>query len=103
MTKKKYTLELLQTFCNENNIILLKDYSNEIVKKISNIEGLCKNYLECGNTFNKKFDRFILNTECHDCAKHNRNNYTTLKRHCDENKIVLLKDYSNTKLNKLFL
>lgn len=100
---RKFTYELLETFCNENEITLLKDYSNENVSGRTNIEGLCKNFLLCKGTFSKNFVRLISNAECHDCARHNRNNYVSQKNHCNANNIELLKDYSNVKLNKLFV
>lgn len=99
--EKKYNYELLKSFCDENKIILSKDYSNEKLTGRITIEGQCKNYLVCKNMFSKNFDSLIKNAECYDCARHNKHGYGSLINYCDKNKIILLKDYSKEKLNKL--
>jgi len=50
----KYSYESLQKFCNENSIELCRDYSQEIVKRETKIEGKCKNE-DCNELFNKVF------------------------------------------------
>lgn len=41
-TRVRYNYAFLQDFCNENDVTLLKDYSNGIVNRDSIIEGKCK-------------------------------------------------------------
>lgn len=54
MTELKYSYENLQKFCNENSIELCKDYSHEIVRRETKIEGKCNND-GCDELFNKAF------------------------------------------------
>ena len=49
----KYDINLLTTFCAENNVELLKDYSKEKITSETRIEGKCVN---CVNSFNKLFE-----------------------------------------------
>lgn len=94
----------LKIFCNENNIILNKDYSNEYLNKQSFIEGKCKTE-NCNNIFNKKiYQLFKTYDYCTQCSKINGNlknkmrNTTAIHNElnffCKENNIVLTKDYS---------
>lgn len=39
MEKRKFDYQLLQSRCNEYNIKLLKDYTNEKLNKLTIIEG----------------------------------------------------------------
>jgi len=52
MTERKYSYESLQKFCNENGIELYRDYSTEIVRRETKIEGKCKTE-GCNNVFSK--------------------------------------------------
>ena len=54
MKDLKYSSESIQKFCNENGIELCKDYSNEVVRRETKIEGKCKTD-GCIQTFNKAF------------------------------------------------
>ena len=68
--KTRYDINLLTSFCAENNIELLKDYSNEKVIGKTQIEGKCVNN-KCENKFNKKFITLcISNGYCKIC--HNK-------------------------------
>ena len=58
--KVRYNYEFLKKYCEENNIVLLKDYSNEKVNRDTKIEGNCISE-NCNNTFNKSF-RNLINT-----------------------------------------
>ena len=60
MKSLKYSYERLQTFCNENSIELCRDYSQELVKRETKIEGKCRNE-ECNDMFNKSFQELIEN------------------------------------------
>ena len=53
----KYNFDLLNTFCNENNIKLLEDYKNSYLKHNSKI------LLECKQCFKKTEKCFIYNTD----------------------------------------
>ena len=52
MTELKYSYESLQKFCNENGIELCRDYSQEVVRRETKIEGKCRNE-GCNELFNK--------------------------------------------------
>jgi len=54
MPELKYSSESLQQFCNENGIELCRDYSNEVVRRETKIEGKCRN-VGCNEFFNKVF------------------------------------------------
>ena len=86
--KTKYNFELLQKYCNENNIILCNNYENEKIQSNYCISGICSNK-DCLNIFNKKFYKLIhTNALCSFCilnrAKEIRKN-TNLKNIGKEN------------------
>ncbi len=63
----KYNLEALLKYCNENSVKLLKDYSNENVKREIKIEGKCCNE-NCNNDFNKSFCAMVeTGAYCKEC------------------------------------
>lgn len=65
----KWDINELQNFCNCNNIVLLKDYSNDFINRDSIIEGLCKGE-NCNGIFKKTFREILkLNGFCADCSK----------------------------------
>jgi len=39
--RKRYDFERLQNFCNENNVVLLEDYTNVKLTQKSRIIGIC--------------------------------------------------------------
>ena len=53
-SKVKYDVNILNVFCDENNILLTDDYSNKFVNRDTIIEGICKNS-DCENIFSKPF------------------------------------------------
>ena len=57
-TKQQYNYEYLQQFCDENNITLSKDYSQEKINRDTKIEGNCKTE-SCNETFCKTFRQLI--------------------------------------------
>lgn len=64
----KYNLQYLTTFCNQNNIILIDEYSKTI-NRDTIINGKCISQ-ECENNFNKSFRELIkLNGYCANCSK----------------------------------
>ena len=55
MSKRiSYNLDLLIKFCNDNNIILSKNYSNEKIIRETIIRGKCLTN-NCENIFEKTF------------------------------------------------
>ena len=54
MTELKYSYISLRKFCDENSIELCRDYSQEIVRRETIIEGKCKTD-GCDELFNKAF------------------------------------------------
>ena len=50
----KYTKELLDSYCQENNIVLIKDYSNEKMNRETIIRGKCLTN-DCENIFENHF------------------------------------------------
>jgi hypothetical protein len=113
--RQQYKYQFLQEYCKEKNISLLKDYNNKINRNTI-IEANCLNK-DCKNTVEKKFRSFI-ETGCF-CDKHTKENgFLKIKKsdwsnsnkvrynnkylnsYCEENSIILLKDYNNTILNR---
>ena len=71
--KTRYDLGLLQTFCQENKIELLKDYSHEKLNRDSIIEGRCI-HENCQEHFRKSFKLFVKsNGYCKTHMKENMN------------------------------
>ena len=101
--KNIYTIERLDNYCKENNVVLTKDYSNEKIWCEMPLEGKCTNS-DCINTFKKLFKGLIKNGSfCRQCAKCKTEkcinyNLKLLQSYCSEKNIKLDKDYSNEKL-----
>ena len=99
----KYTKELLNSYCQDNNVKFIKDYSNEKIWCGMSLEGSCSNN-DCVNTFKKSFKHLIKNGPfCNQCIRgKNRNciifNWKLLQSYCSEKNIKLDKDYSKEKL-----
>ena len=106
----KYNNETLIKYCKNNDIILIKDYSNNKINRDYYIEGKCKT-TECNKLFNKSF-RQLLKTEayCTECSYKNGINkirkikvkfdLSMLKQVCDEKNILLTDNYSNIFVNR---
>ena len=79
----KYTFQLLQDYCAENKITLLKDYSKEKIKGKIKIEGRCVE-IGCENTFEKSFTSLLQyeNFYCKSCSK--KYVYDKFKKTCLE-------------------
>ena len=70
-SKVKYDVNMLYNFCNDNNILLSNDYSNNLINRNTIIEGICKN-LDCENIFSKPFRELLkINGYCKICSKEN--------------------------------
>ena len=120
-----FNYNFLYSFCINNNISLLKKYSNENITRETRIEGKCLTD-NCLNHFNKSFRQLIkVNGYCESCSKTNalqkRNenideiikkrqetiknkdggkyNKILLNTLVNKYNIELLTDYSNIKLN----
>lgn len=62
MKPLKYYNESLKQFCLENSVELCRDYSGEVVKRVTKIEGKCK--IEgCNNIFNKSFREIVTHND----------------------------------------
>jgi hypothetical protein len=69
--KVKYDINILTQFCDDNNILLTDDYSNQFINRDTIIEGVCKNS-DCENIFSKPFRQLLkINGYCEDCSKEN--------------------------------
>ena len=71
--RTRYDIDYLQRYCNDNNIILLYDYTNQIVNRETRILSKCVTD-NCSNNVDKTF-RDITKTGscCIKCTKENRN------------------------------
>jgi hypothetical protein len=87
-SKVKYDINVLDNFCNENNILLAYDYSNKLVNRDTIIEGICKNY-NCENIFSKPFRQLLkINGYCEICSIENgkiKNLETNIKKYHVDN------------------
>jgi len=54
MVKQRYDLKLLNNFCINNNIQLLKNYENEKINRDIQIESKCLT-LDCKNIVSKNY------------------------------------------------
>lgn len=65
-----YDFALLQTFCNENGITLLEDYSQKFVTRNMMVNGTCRNQ-DCKETFTLGFRTLYRNNTgyCIACSK----------------------------------
>jgi len=70
-SKVKYDIHMFIEFCNQNNIILLDDYSEKFINRDTNIEGICL-YDDCKNNFIKPFRQLLkIGGYCENCSKEN--------------------------------
>jgi len=130
MADLKYSYENLKKFCNENGIELCRDYSQEVVRQKTIIEGKCNN-VDCNSIFAKSFSAFLINHYCSNCVKIEKYkkvketllnkygvtnpkqiqsvkdtiispiyNLIKLQKFCNENKIILINNYDNININK---
>ena len=88
MNKKRYDINYLLNYCNENKIFLLKNYSDIHLTRNTKIEGNCLTEM-CDGIFNKTFLYITKNCAfCEKCTKINRTlNYkkTCLEKYGVEN------------------
>lgn len=105
----KYSFEILNKYCKENNVTLLEDYTN---CNITNQTYIKSNCLNCINIVYKKCMPFLkTGSYCKKCIltkkkKINNPEYKTkygfesLKDFCYQKNITLLEDYSSINLNQ---
>ena len=88
----RYNLDLLNSFCNENQIILSRIYSlTDKLNKNSRIEGYCKSE-NCNEIFNKTFLLLVEHfAYCKKCA---------LKKAQEKNKKTCLEKYGVESINQ---
>ena len=105
--KNKYDFLRLETFCNENNINLLKDYKNIKITRDTMIEAMCLTP-DCNGIINKTFRRLLDNGGCYclKCVKNNSYNKiknTSLKKYGVEHYFMskdIIEKRKQTCLNK---
>ena len=105
----KYSFEILDKYCKQNNIILLEDYSKCNVTNQTYIKSNC---LNCMNVVSKKCISFLkTGSYCKKCVINNKKiidnpkyktkyGIETLQQFCEEKNITLLEDYSFVNLNQ---
>jgi len=95
--KIKYDLNYLHKICLEKSLILEKDYSDEILNSLTQIEFLCN---KCNLITNKRFQYITLyDALCHNCSysdKGNKARKTMILRYGVEN-ISQLENIKNKK------
>lgn len=104
MKPLKYCNESLKQFCSENGVELCRDYSNDLVRRETVIEGKCTTE-GCDKLFKKRFVELYLKKSvfCKKCMtkmKQYKYSYEYLQQYCLENSIELCKDYSNEDVNQ---
>jgi hypothetical protein len=104
----RYNSDTLLSYCKENYISLIHDYSKESLSRDSTIEFVCT---KCNVSCNKKF-RQLLKTGayCKSCMNKLANDKISkslatftldvLNNYCFENKITLIEDYSGKRINR---
>jgi len=101
--RTRWNRNKLTKFCIENNVKLLRDYSNERITCDLILEGHCSN-INCNLLFKKSFKHLISNGDkcSHCCIGDNTDfniyNWNLLIEYCNKYNITLLEDYSELKL-----
>lgn len=101
----QYDTEMLNDFCNKNNISLLQDYSSQFVNRDMAIEGLCLTD-NCNNQFKKPFRQLLkINGYCENCSKENgkiKIKKTNIQKYGADNamKMLILKKNKKIPLSK---
>jgi hypothetical protein len=106
-----YNNETLKSYCHENNIELLENYTNVKINRDNYVKGVCKTKIEtCDKIFNKSFRQLVkTGPYCLNCAIENgkqkyklkcKYNLQYLITFCDENNIILNENYTNKIINR---
>ena len=94
---KNCDLTFLLNFCDENDITLLKDYSEEKINLKTKIEIKCIN---CEKNYVTKSLKSLIEYKVFKCIECLRKyNYQYLLSFCEKNNIILLKDYKDENVN----
>jgi len=104
----KYNSVTLVTYCNENNITLINNNTNDRISRESYIDFEC---ITCSEKFNKKFRQLVkTGAYCQTCMSNIAKNkiresnlkfdVNMLMDFCETNDILLLDDYSNKFINR---
>ena len=99
-----YNITLLMKFINDNNIILNKEYKEDILRRETCINGKCKSD-NCNNDFEQRF-RYMVECQyggyCKDCIRKMNGilSYTNddLEIYVKNEEFILSKDYSDMKV-----
>jgi len=100
--KIKYDLNYLNKICLEKSLILVKDYSNEILNSLTQIEFLCN---KCNLITNKRFQYITLyDALCHNCSYSDKGNKArkTMKLKYGVENISQLDEIKNRKSETTF-
>ncbi len=65
--KLKYNFDYIKKYCEENNIVLLEDYSDQHLNSLFVIKTKCSN-IECDKKCEKEIRQFFINSLCKDCS-----------------------------------
>lgn len=106
-----YNNTTLITYCQDNHIELLDDYTNIKINRDYSVKGNCKSKLEtCNKIFNKKFRQLVkTGPYCLICAIENgkqkfklkcKYNLSYLIEFCNKNRIILNDDYTSKNINR---
>ena len=101
--RTRWNINKLNKFCIENNVMLLRDYTNERITCDLILEGHCSN-IKCNLLFKKSFKHLISHGDkcSHCCIGDNSDfkiyNWNLLIEYCNKYNITLLEDYSKLKL-----
>ena len=105
MPELKYSYDSFKKFCEENGIELCKDYSQEVVRRETKIEGKCKTD-GCVQIFNKVFRELKENNRyyCKLCVKTisvEKRQKTCLEKYGVENPVKCKEVHNKMKLTNL--
>ena len=106
----KYNIQNLEYYCQENNLLLITDYTKNNINRESYLEEKCKSE-NCIYNFHKSFRQLVkIGGYCTDCSIKRGNekireqkckyDYKMLIDFCQENKIILTEDYSSNFVNR---
>lgn len=104
----KYNNEGLIEYCDNNHIILINDYTNDVIKRESYIDFKC---VKCSSEFTKNFRQLVkTGAYCKICMTEIANkkirefnvkyDINMLMDFCDKNNILLTNDYSDKFINR---
>ena len=90
--KFNYTNIFLIKYCNDNNIILLEDYTIQKINRESIINGFCLNNDICNNLFNKTFRLMVDSGAYCDICTSNNKSIKLSDTQRENNKLILFEN-----------